>query len=415
MKKKSQACNFIFIALWIFVLTNSGSAQTNRYIARGADTSEIYFSTYWYKVPTDLFGWGGIFRSQDNGQTLTLQHKYKWPTNRNDIFSDSMPGTIYLRFYAGFDTVMVSKDFGISYSYVLTGDNGYGQIASGCREGEFFLGNMSLPALHLIRYTDFGDSSTITNNSFDSLRLMDVGTLPGELYAFQWPYFMDTIGIAYSNDFGQNFSVFYQDTNIISNIYRYTLSRGTLPGELYLAGMDFDYSYHIFHSTDYGHTLELKHITEPYFPGVETVSFTAGRTPGSFYMLRVQGDSTYYANVWIYYSHDYGATFTTYYHSLDSTLTGINRYAEKKSIEIYPNPAYKRITIKLADNTSKGSIEMFDMLGRQRLAIPIIPDEEKTGIDISGLPEGVYYVRILSGKEIIGIRKIILSKPGTSW
>jgi len=395
----------IIIISCFFLLPDKGYSQINQNIARGADTAEIYITTFWYRVPSQLFGWGGIFRSMDNGATLMLEFKYPYEQHRHEIYGDSMSGTIYLHHYYGPDTLLVSHDFGNSYSVIIINDNVYGEIASGCRNGEFYLGNMSIPIHALKRFTYSGDSLQITNNNLDSIQIMDVGTQSGELYGLLWPYFwgfnMDTLGIVYSNDYGQHFSVFYQDTVIISWKRNYTFSRGTEPGELYITGQDINDCYHIFHSTDYGQTLELKQITEPLPTCCEDISFTGGRTPGSFYMLRYNGYSSYHADVWIHYSNDYGATFTTYYHSLDSTLTGVIRKDVLPELTIFPNPATTRVTFRFGGSplTENTQITIYDLFGKPVTDVVLLTAQPEITLDTRNLSPGIYFYEVSQNQD----------------
>ncbi|MDP1623856.1 MAG: T9SS type A sorting domain-containing protein [Bacteroidales bacterium] len=381
------------------LISVNGLTQTNHFITRGADTAEIYVTSYWYKVPTDLFGWGGIFRSPDNGATLTLQHKYIYEKNRNEIYGDFTSGTIYLQHYAGLDTLMVSHDFGNTYTYKFIDFIGYVAMASGCVSGEFYAGpNLTYPGI--TRFTDYGNTFQIVNLNSNLLNIMDVGTQSGELYALVWPYYwgfnMDTLGIAYSSNYGQNFSIIYQDTCLISFKRNYTFTRGTVPGEIYIIGQDPSDCYHIFHSTDYGQTLELKHISEP-FLDFETTSFTAGRVPGSFYMMRYSYCYSYHADLWIYYSNDYGATFTTYYHSLDSTLTGEVHKDLVPEITVFPNPAANRLTFRLGGGFPERNtkITLYDLFGKPVAEEVLLPGHTEIILDTRNLTPGIYFYGVV--------------------
>lgn len=70
----------------------------------------------------------------------------------------------------------------------------------------------------------------------------------------------------------------------------------------------------ISHSIDTGNTFTHKYTSEPiniYYWGV---GYTAGRAPGSFYIIRKTFDDTFtYVHLFIDYSSDYGETFTTFF------------------------------------------------------------------------------------------------------
>lgn len=396
------------ILTWFMLISGSyGQTGTFHDITRGADTSEIYLTTFCYI--DDAGFWGGIFRSTDNGKNLELKHKYDYMMNRHWIYGDSASGTIYLKRYS--DTLQVSHDFGASFDYKPSNDNGSGLFASGCKKGEFYIGNMSLPAHSLNLFTEYGDSVHLINSNYNSIHLMDVGTMPGELFAMKYPYYIDTIGIAYSNDSGHSFSEYYQDTSILANLHKYTWSRGTVPGELYMAAQDpMTYSWHIFHSTDYGHTLTLKHITEPpVCLFTEKVSFTAGRTPGSCYMLWEFEDFSR-SEIWIDYSQDYGQTFTQYCHILDSTFTGVSVSRPGSDLVFYPNPAWGQITVETRQKPGQLTVEIFDLAGKRLTNTTFETAGEKSVISLAALTEGIYFIRFRIGEAQPVVRKLVVRR-----
>ena len=92
------------------------------------------------------------------------------------------------------------------------------------------------------------------------------------------------------------------------------------------------------------------------------------------------GDSTYY-----------------YFHTV-----GINDHNQTIStLNIYPNPATDKITIK---TPVKGSFSIHNISGQELIIRQIT--EPKTQIDISSLPSGIYFVR-LSGDRTVEVGKFI--------
>jgi hypothetical protein len=93
------------------------------------------------------------------------------------------------------------------------------------------------------------------------------------------------------------------------------------------------------------------------------------------------GDSTYY-----------------YYH----TAIGINDLTvPKKSLTVYPNPAFTNITI---ETITKGCLSILNLSGQQLLQREIT--EPTTTVDISTLPSGVYIVKLV-GKKGVQMGKVI--------
>jgi hypothetical protein len=234
----------------------------------------------------------------------------------------------------------------------------------------------------------------------DSLKLAEPGTLPGEIYALQWPYYYWTpIGLAFSSNYGQSYTVTYLDTCILDTLYHYTLSCGTVPGELYLAAREGEeFIVHVFHSWDYGHTLELKSISNPISEYAE-VSFTAGRTPGSFYMFVNYLDAGYpiHSDLEIYFSRDYGETFTMYFHEIDSTFTGmVPGSVSSCHLKIFPNPCTTSLYIAFPCSEGSHKVSLSNLNGRviRRVSVP----ESSTFVDIptADLLPGIYIVEVIS-------------------
>ncbi|MFH1297869.1 MAG: T9SS type A sorting domain-containing protein [Bacteroidota bacterium] len=245
---------------------------------------------------------------------------------------------------------------------------------------------------------------------------MDVGTEPGELYAIQLPMIWDTLGLAYSNDYGYSFITSFIDTSLIANLGGYQIFRGTEPGEFYLIRCDMDYRYYIFHTFDYGQTLELKHITQAYNHSVcwEVMqTFTGGRTPGTFYYAYCTIDSGAFLNphtkIWLYFSRDYGATYTTYFHDLDSTYTAISwKVPTQERFRIYPNPVTDKFAIELPLNHASVEIKLYDLTGRLQSTIFIATARKKAEIDVSRIKPGIYVLKVLEGEKVVGVEKVVV-------
>jgi hypothetical protein len=73
-------------------------------------------------------------------------------------------------------------------------------------------------------------------------------------------------------------------------------------------------------------------------------------------------------------------------------LTAIDDKTEK-NIKLYPNPARSMVFVSLpvASTDPRGSLTMYDLRGQLVLTKVLV--NENTGIDVSGLKPGVYFVR----------------------
>jgi hypothetical protein len=98
-------------------------------------------------------------------------------------------------------------------------------------------------------------------------------------------------------------------------------------------------------------------------------TFTGGREPGSFYIARAILDTVIqdHTILCIDYSQDYGKTYITFCHDLDSTFTGINNnpaVAENFMEQNYPNPFYDKTQIGFnLDKISYAEITVADLFG----------------------------------------------------
>ena len=79
-------------------------------------------------------------------------------------------------------------------------------------------------------------------------------------------------------------------------------------------------------------------------------------------------------------------------------------HANENWIRIFPNPVLNELTIEA--NLSLYQIEIFDAVGRTYRKI--YPIGLINTIDISSLPKGLYFIRVLSKtNNLVEIRKIV--------
>jgi hypothetical protein len=410
---KTNNILFVFILLKVFLLSaNSSNAQIFdwRHIAKGADTAEIYITCAWYQDTQQW--WGGIFRSTNNGESFTIQKKYNYPQEEREIFGDSTEGALFQFPYTG--GIGISYDYGATFESRSVPQLDYLSGIGGCTSGEFYFTGQILPLTIVIYHmTNFGDSSKLIGTFPDSLNIREPGSIPGEVYAIQWPYYggqSDTLGLALSIDSGKTFTVNYLDTSIVGYLRHHTLASGPAPGELYLAASDNSAWYHILHSVDYGQTFEEKYsfLFDPLW---YTYSFIAGRLPGTFYIFEEGICSTVPLHncITIYFSRDYGATYTAYYHELDSTFTGIQKPPPLEgTFAIYPNPATDKVTVEFEGLQETCLVELLEPMGKPVATRSRQPDEASVEIPVGQLPSGIYILRLRSGNRVLGVEKVVV-------
>jgi hypothetical protein len=408
----------ILLLASIFLLPGRNVAQVFEFrrIAAGADSGEIYITCYWYdSYPSGPYG--GLFRSTDHGQTLSVQYKDNWLFGilYCDIYGDSLLGTLF-----GLYGLSVSHDYGLTWELHENPTMYYLEGGGGSVSGEVYLAGYDSANIRVLYHcTNFGDSLYLMNTTLDSLFRIEAGSLPGELFALKYPYFggsnHDTLGLAFSNDYGQSFVVNLLDTPIVQNLYQYTLTHGPDTGELYLIGRKGGaYQYHILHSMDYGHTFSLQHITPEFNNGWDEFSFVAGREPGSFYILKYYYCATVplHTCLEIFYSSDYGVTYSVFYHELDSTYTGAPSINEPSDpISCFPNPVSDNLTVKCSIGSRESTtIQLLDLTGRIQCNATIGPNQTEVNIDTEALPAGVYFLKITRKSQVVGMKKVIVSR-----
>jgi hypothetical protein len=285
-----------------------------------------------------------IFYSADNGETMALQYEnvenqpgVMWV---GQVLGDAKPGAVYNNYLIETNELSVSFDYGKNWENV----NNYGstpEYTSGCIEGEIYKCCADVQGT-VWRSIDFG-------NNFEEIRQdikfrLEVGVNPGIVYGFaNYPYPQVGFYLNFSNDYALNFIQIPIDSAVafwqISGIYP-QISHGTEPGELFLVSWWPDYHFKIFHSIDIGYTWTQKFESGPISIFSWSVGYTAGRQPGSFYVFRLIYDPTYnHRLLYIDYSDDYGETFTTYFHELDSLYTSIaSIHKTNLKLSAFPNP-----------------------------------------------------------------------------
>jgi Secretion system C-terminal sorting domain len=99
--------------------------------------------------------------------------------------------------------------------------------------------------------------------------------------------------------------------------------------------------------------------------------------------------------------------------------TGINQVSVENNISVYPNPSKGVFTIQWSVVSGQWSVEVYTMLG-EKVYASLLPQTSRsqfgtgskgalTDINLTGQPNGVYLLKIISSKEVI-TQKVILEK-----
>jgi hypothetical protein len=85
-------------------------------------------------------------------------------------------------------------------------------------------------------------------------------------------------------------------------------------------------------------------------------------------------------------------------------LDGIDEY-DANTFELYPDPAGKMLYVEAA-----GGISIYNLTGKQVLAILPADSGTKTDIDVSSLPEGIYFLNIMDQYGHFSARKFVIAR-----
>ncbi len=103
-------------------------------------------------------------------------------------------------------------------------------------------------------------------------------------------------------------------------------------------------------------------------------------------------------------NNDQSTNTTTQKYS-EFVITDIIEPSHKNTIPIYPNPSSTHITIELPTTPQKNtSLTIYNLNGQQLITQAIT--EPQTVVDVSGLPKGVYFVKVMNDKNVI-VQKVI--------
>ncbi|NQV17984.1 MAG: T9SS type A sorting domain-containing protein [Armatimonadetes bacterium] len=419
MKKKINLnCLLLFVILFI-----PSISVAYKGIERGTEPEEIYISSRWYA--TFQCGYYGLYYSTNNGEDIEL--KYYTPNpfapdsinlDRPHLISDMTPGVLYCRTSEPY--LWISNNYGENWEFVEV--YGASMYNAGCVEGEIYRRYVGLS-----RSDDYGSNFELV---IDSLCMVtEIGISPGELYGINGNY-IEGFKIHYRNDYGGTFTqqcILDSIIPVVANPYP-TLSRGTEQGELYLITWDSLYRYYIYRSTDYGQTFEFQYQSEYINTYMWLVYYTAGREPGSFYVMMYSYDDLGFGTyLKIFYSNDYAETFTEYFHHLTEDYfvsvedQPINQPSQEITLNNFPNPFNPETTIhyQLPFNIENPVIEIFNIKGEKVKSIYTFPNGslgtrsvvwDGTDNYRNQVSSGVYLYRVKSDNFVSKPNKMILLK-----
>jgi len=93
----------------------------------------------------------------------------------------------------------------------------------------------------------------------------------------------------------------------------------------------------------------------------------------------------------------------------DATGSGINSNSIAKLSKPFPNPANSIVNVPYQiSSTQKGSIEVYDMIGKLKTSIALNPKQNMMSIPVDSYNNGIYFLQLKVNDHCIGTEKIIV-------
>ncbi|NSW44842.1 MAG: T9SS type A sorting domain-containing protein [Bacteroidales bacterium] len=93
----------------------------------------------------------------------------------------------------------------------------------------------------------------------------------------------------------------------------------------------------------------------------------------------------------------------------DATGSGINSYNFAKLSTPYPNPANSVVNVPYyLSSSQKGSIEIYDMIGKLKTSIALNPKQNMITIPVNAYNNGIYFLQLKVNGNSISTEKIIV-------
>jgi len=384
------------ILILSFVSNVFSQSQDDAY--RGNSTNDFYFRNT---------TWSHLYHITDDGKNIVLKNAITG--SQNKYVTETMPGVIFTLQDLG---IAKSVDYGNTFSKLspswLSADTGIHYLTGGEVPGLFYLGAICYSTLNWLYFK--------TLDSFSSVEVIDynpieVGFAADEYYGGNFsvtnPYLTHTL------DGGITYDTMYISDTIINSYYQiYKLSRGAVPGELYMVTMfpAFSWDFHLYQSVDYGASWTEKNIPS----GLSEGYFTAGRGNCKFYVVDKSWNGNPNYTMDIYASSDCGETYTKYTYQLPTYLGVDEKERRISSLAFTPNPSSNQTTISCTTaKPSMVSVAVYNSLGK--CVLQTSAEMQQAGvfskvINFRDQASGLYSVHIVADGEIVAMGKLIVTK-----
>ncbi|MBK5286123.1 MAG: T9SS type A sorting domain-containing protein [Bacteroidia bacterium] len=106
-----------------------------------------------------------------------------------------------------------------------------------------------------------------------------------------------------------------------------------------------------------------------------------------------------------YYVDDICVTTDSLYNEMWTDIIEVVKQESNDAFSIFPNPNSGHVTLSGYRLSGTTEMEIFNTLGEKSHEQKII--SEKTEIDLSAYPKGIYFVKVIQGNRV-AVKKIIL-------
>jgi Secretion system C-terminal sorting domain len=92
---------------------------------------------------------------------------------------------------------------------------------------------------------------------------------------------------------------------------------------------------------------------------------------------------------------------------ISAALKGEQVFEDEKSVKIYPNPNNGNFTLEFSNLNSRAEIRIFNAIGAT-IYRSMIKEQDQQKINLSGIKKGLYFVKVMDGKEQM-VKKMIVN------
>lgn len=95
----------------------------------------------------------------------------------------------------------------------------------------------------------------------------------------------------------------------------------------------------------------------------------------------------------------------------NATPTSLNELSATPMLSaVFPNPASNQVAINYNISQTQSTIEIKNLLGQVQRVLPVVAGSKNINISVADMPEGIYFVTLKSGGNIIDTKRLMISR-----